>query len=234
MVAMLLLSHGDHAISHETVVHPHHAFLQLVTKHDQAENRLDDSTAETEVTLAPTAAMNQAVVVTPCQDYLYRPASLEQLCPILVSMLYYKEQRKFHVDGSPVHLKRVSHFFLPEHPQYHTHLLVRRARPAWPRFITNAPVRPPVDGDPDCIEDWSAWCAANFLAYRADTMPSAPYASKVAAWEVAMNVRMTDADTDAAAHQMDLHSGSGELDTRLVRAIPLLDTHLPVSVLCMV
>jgi hypothetical protein len=50
--------------------------------------------------------------------------------------------------------------FLEGHPQQHSHVLVQRAQPALPRFISGIPVRPEATADVDARERWAAWALA--------------------------------------------------------------------------
>lgn len=72
--------------------------------------------------------------------------------------------------------------FAESHPQYDTHELVRRARPALPRFIGDVPVQPAETADDEDESAWAAYCLANYSIYTADAMPAAPYHVTAQRW----------------------------------------------------
>jgi hypothetical protein len=79
--------------------------------------------------------------------------------------------------------RRTTLALLPSHPHYLMHHLVRHRKPTIFRLPGEAPVRPSPDATPDEQEAWAAYCAANFTAHSIDSMPAAPFADHVRAWE---------------------------------------------------
>jgi hypothetical protein len=100
MVASLLLGYGDsHTSWQSTAIHPHGLYLQHLNHHQPSVHSMAEGpTADrVEVTLAiPTQESNGAWysgLVTKVHDYLYRPHHLEDMCPILFSMMYEKKSK---------------------------------------------------------------------------------------------------------------------------------------------
>lgn len=100
MVASLLLGFGDSYITHETAIHPHGLFLKHVYDNNPAANTaIDDDVTDT-TDISWSAGVQQesngswySSLVTKVDDYLYRPEELEDLSPILYTMLYYKKSK---------------------------------------------------------------------------------------------------------------------------------------------
>eukprot|EP00883_Tetradesmus_obliquus_P015806 jgi/Sobl393_1/8963/SZX79373.1 len=147
--------------------------------------------------------------VTKTDDYMYRPEELEDMSPILFTMTYYKKSKDLQrLDEEP----KGGLEFLDGHPQQHTHVLRRRARPVLPRFISDPPLRPAAGATADAHEQWAAWCMANFTAYRANSIPTPPFYNKVVQWEADLGISMPTYDTSCAQPSDAAHSAPASSD----------------------
>jgi hypothetical protein len=75
--------------------------------------------------------------------------------------------------------------FLPSHPQYLTHHLVRRMRPQLLRFFQDPPPRPAGDAPSEEHKGWAAYVVANFTTHRvlSGSSPQPPFQAAALAWE---------------------------------------------------
>jgi hypothetical protein len=188
MVANILLGYGDSTITHTSAIHNHSAFLEQYTSRSVVGHLFGDGTGgQDDVQADVTAAQPLTSFSGAVDDYNHRPAELEHLSPILMTSLYYKEAKCLDEDGQGVkYTLKVVLDFLPDHPQAHSHCLVRRHFPALPRFVTDALCHPHPGAQPEFKERFAAWALANFTAYRPDTIPSSNYCQHFNGWQASM------------------------------------------------
>lgn len=91
MCAMHRLQLGDSGMSHESVIHDHRAFTQALHAHNGTDS---GGLATVEVQVQLVDGGRRLATVSCVDDYKHRPEELQQLSPVLMSMLYFKRGRR--------------------------------------------------------------------------------------------------------------------------------------------
>lgn len=100
IVASLLQGYGDsHTSWHSTAIHPHGLYLQHCHQHQPSVHSGAEGPTEDNIDVSLVLPQQESNgvwysgVVTKVQDYLYRPEHLEDMCPVLFSMMFEKKSK---------------------------------------------------------------------------------------------------------------------------------------------